>query len=120
MRVPVSWPVQVTNSNFIAEEVEGWFEDVVYVGEEEVRTTKDKVARVFRSGEEVGSEEGEDGGEGGWGYGGCEEVGRVVDEPGDVGLGEGVGFKECDDGEDVVDGVQVRKVVWFCVGVYYG
>lgn len=31
-----------------------------------------------------------------------------------------MGFEECDDGEDVVDGVRVREVVWFCVGVYYG
>lgn len=79
MCVPVSWPVQVTNSNFLAEEVEGWFEDVVYVGEEEVRATEDKAARVFHSGEEVGGEEGEDGGEGGRGNGGGEEVGTMVD-----------------------------------------
>jgi len=79
MRVPVSWPFQVTNSNFLAEEVEGWFEDVVYVGEEEVRTAEDKAARVFHSGEKVRGEEGEDRGEGGRGDGGCKKVGRMVD-----------------------------------------
>lgn len=58
--------------------MEGWFEDMVYVGEEEVRTAEDEAVGVFHTGEEVRCKEGEDGGEGGRGDGGCEEVGRMV------------------------------------------
>lgn len=118
MRVPVSRPVQVTNSN-VAEELKRRSEEVVGVGEEEFGAAEDEAAGVFGGGEEVVGEEVEDGGDICGVYGGCEEVGRVVDEAGDIGVGEGMRFEESDGGEDVVDGVGEREVVGFGVGVDY-
>jgi hypothetical protein len=93
---------------------------VVRVGEEEVRTTEDEAAGVFNGGEEVCGEESENRGDVGGGDGGGEEMRRMVDETGYVGVGEGVRFEECDGGEDVVDGVREREFVGFGVGVDYG
>lgn len=70
--------------------MECWFEEVVGVGEEEVGTTEDEAAGFFRRSEEVVGEEGEDRGEVCGVEGGGEEFGSVVDETGDVFLGEGM------------------------------
>lgn len=93
---------------------------MVGIGEEELRATEDEAAGFFSGGKEVVGEEDEDGGDFGGVEGGGEEAGRVVDETGDVGVGEGMRFEESDGGEDVVDGVGEREVVGFGVGVDYG
>ncbi|KAJ1443647.1 hypothetical protein SESBI_00235 [Sesbania bispinosa] len=119
VRVPVRWPVQVANPD-APEELERGTEAEVSVGEEEFGAAEDEAAGLVGGGAEVAGEEVEDRGDVGGVDRGGEEVGTVLGQAGDVGVGEGMGFEEVEGYEDVVDGVGEREVVGFGFWVDYG